>query len=109
MGTYTLELQGSLENPPVGVGPRIVTGQIVLGTVSEAVHAGSLGLRTINTFAAIPAPGTMFHVAVNAPGSIGYGGNYASVTFSRMQMTGTMAMKAITTGSKTFRFIAEGE
>lgn len=107
MGTYTVELRGKLP-PPQGVGPRDITGTIVIGPVSEAIHAGDLELRSIHWLHLTDKVGSMTTVDVVNPGTYD---NYASVTFWRVvaALGGTLARREITAGSKTWRFDARGE
>jgi hypothetical protein len=107
MGTYTIELRGKLP-PPHGIGPRDIAGTITIGPVSEAIHAGDLELKSIHWLHLIDKAGSMTGVNVVNPGTYD---NYASVTFWRITVGdgGTLTRKTITSGSKTWRFLARGE
>lgn len=109
MVTSTLELAGKLE-PAHGVGPRVVAGVLIIGTVSEPVRPKNLDLRTIHELHLVNKAGTLSYVNVVAPGSLG---NYASVTFVRIGYTtakiGSVTLTDVTSGSRTFRFTAVGE
>jgi hypothetical protein len=112
MGRYTIELRGKLP-PPHGVGPRDIAGTITIGPVSEAIHAGDLELKSIHWLHLIDKAGSMTSVDVVNPGTYD---NYASVTFWRLTTvnvgttpTTVLTRVTITSGSKTWRFLARGE